>query len=342
MFDASEPRPGLGFRFHSNDLDEFREVIRQSIRPCRFRARAERYQARLQHHSVADVGFSVLSVGPPIDVQVNPVEDSYLLQISLRGSFEASCLGPERAYREGDVNVVNPSAPLRVSMHPGTQILIVRIAKSMLEEHVRLLRGTHIRDSRPLLPESLPLERPEAASLRRYLSYLHAESMDPESLLHDGRANRASRQMLASLMLALTDADAAPVRPDVVDHVRRAEAFIDGHVGEDIGLVDIVRSSGVDARTLDAGFHRLRGAGPLSWLDQRRAARDGGSPSPLSTRELEIARLVGTGLNNHEIASCLSISRNTVKDALKRIFRKMEVDSRSELVARLADAGLLS
>jgi DNA-binding CsgD family transcriptional regulator len=61
----------------------------------------------------------------------------------------------------------------------------------------------------------------------------------------------------------------------------------------------------------------------------------------LTERELEIARFVAAGLNNLEIARQLSISRNTVKDSLKRIFRKAHVDSRAELTARLAAASLL-
>jgi DNA-binding CsgD family transcriptional regulator len=58
----------------------------------------------------------------------------------------------------------------------------------------------------------------------------------------------------------------------------------------------------------------------------------------LTRRELEIADLVAAGLNNQEIANCLSISRNTVKETLKRIFRKVEVDARAELAARLTEA----
>jgi DNA-binding CsgD family transcriptional regulator len=61
----------------------------------------------------------------------------------------------------------------------------------------------------------------------------------------------------------------------------------------------------------------------------------------LTPRELEVCKLVAAGLNNQEIANCLAISRNTVKEALKRIFRKAHVDARAELVARLAQARLL-
>jgi len=60
----------------------------------------------------------------------------------------------------------------------------------------------------------------------------------------------------------------------------------------------------------------------------------------LTPRELEVARLVAAGLNNIEIGRCLGISRNTVKETLKRIFRKVDVDSRAEMVARLTHAGL--
>lgn len=55
----------------------------------------------------------------------------------------------------------------------------------------------------------------------------------------------------------------------------------------------------------------------------------------LTQRELQIAKLVATGLTNAEIGVKLWISQNTVKQALKRIFRKLNVSSRLEMVARL-------
>ncbi|WP_224094702.1 LuxR C-terminal-related transcriptional regulator [Nostoc sp. MS1] len=55
----------------------------------------------------------------------------------------------------------------------------------------------------------------------------------------------------------------------------------------------------------------------------------------LTPRELQIAVLVGKGLTNAEIASELWISQNTVKQTLKRIFRKLNVSARAEMVAQL-------
>ncbi|MGI0490769.1 LuxR C-terminal-related transcriptional regulator [Alkalinema pantanalense CENA528] len=56
----------------------------------------------------------------------------------------------------------------------------------------------------------------------------------------------------------------------------------------------------------------------------------------LTARELQIAELVALGKTNAEIGKELWITENSVKQALKRIFRKLEVSSRAAMVARLA------
>lgn len=56
----------------------------------------------------------------------------------------------------------------------------------------------------------------------------------------------------------------------------------------------------------------------------------------LTTRELEIAQLVAQGRTNAEIGAALWITENSVKQALKRMFRKLDVSSRTELVAQIA------
>jgi DNA-binding CsgD family transcriptional regulator len=60
-----------------------------------------------------------------------------------------------------------------------------------------------------------------------------------------------------------------------------------------------------------------------------------GIPNAEALRELEIALLVAQGLTNVAIAKQLWITHNSVKQALKRIFRKIDVSSRVEMVAKL-------
>ncbi len=57
----------------------------------------------------------------------------------------------------------------------------------------------------------------------------------------------------------------------------------------------------------------------------------------LTSREIQIANLAAKGLTNAEIGAELWITQNSVKQALKRMFRKLEVSARTEMVAKLRD-----
>ena len=56
----------------------------------------------------------------------------------------------------------------------------------------------------------------------------------------------------------------------------------------------------------------------------------------LTPREIQIAKLVAQGLTSAEIGGTIWITENSVKKALKRMFRKLEVSSRAEMIAKLA------
>ena len=57
-----------------------------------------------------------------------------------------------------------------------------------------------------------------------------------------------------------------------------------------------------------------------------------GVRNQLTVRESEIAELASRKMTNKEIASQLNISENTVKTTLKRVFQKLGVSGRGELV----------
>jgi DNA-binding CsgD family transcriptional regulator len=59
----------------------------------------------------------------------------------------------------------------------------------------------------------------------------------------------------------------------------------------------------------------------------------------LSPREREIVRLVAKGLPNKAIADVLDISLWTVATHLRRIFAKLGVGTRAEMVARIFEGG---
>ena len=62
-----------------------------------------------------------------------------------------------------------------------------------------------------------------------------------------------------------------------------------------------------------------------------RSVKNGARPFGLTMRELDVVRLVGEGCSNREIGTRLSISEDTVKHHLSRIFDKTGTSSRVEL-----------
>ena len=62
---------------------------------------------------------------------------------------------------------------------------------------------------------------------------------------------------------------------------------------------------------------------------------------PLSQRELEVLQLIAQGLSNREISERLFLALSTVKGHNRNIYGKLQVQRRTEAVARARELGLL-
>jgi len=62
---------------------------------------------------------------------------------------------------------------------------------------------------------------------------------------------------------------------------------------------------------------------------------------PLSSRELEVLKLVATGANNKEIAATLFIAEGTVKNHLTSILAKLQARDRMQAAIRAKELGIL-
>lgn len=92
----------------------------------------------------------------------------------------------------------------------------------------------------------------------------------------------------------------------------------------------------------------LRGAPPLSPAIARRMIEhfnrlgpSGGAVHALTARETEVLRLVAKGYTQQEIAAHLGLSRHTVVDHVKSLYRKLDVSSRAEATLEAARRGLV-
>lgn len=61
----------------------------------------------------------------------------------------------------------------------------------------------------------------------------------------------------------------------------------------------------------------------------------------MSPRELEVLELLAAGKSNKEIAGKLSVSPNTVKTHVARLYEKLEANRRTEAVMRARELGVI-
>ena len=78
-------------------------------------------------------------------------------------------------------------------------------------------------------------------------------------------------------------------------------------------------------------------------VEQRlgRLAAAGVGRGGLSPRELEVTRLVASGLSSREVATTLSLSPRTVEMHVHRILSKLDCRTRVDITRRAAELGLL-
>jgi LuxR family maltose regulon positive regulatory protein len=82
---------------------------------------------------------------------------------------------------------------------------------------------------------------------------------------------------------------------------------------------------------------RLRASFPRSAVSNQQSA----FVEPLSEREREVLKLLGTELSGPEIADKLHVSLNTVRTHTKNIYSKLEVSNRRAAIRRAEELGLL-
>jgi DNA-binding CsgD family transcriptional regulator len=103
-----------------------------------------------------------------------------------------------------------------------------------------------------------------------------------------------------------------------------------------------------DARVrLGAALEAFEATGAAPWEERARAElrasgltlrrRQPAARDRLTPQELQVARLVGEGKSNRDVAAMLFITPKTVEFHLTRVYRKLEIHSRSQLPRLMAD-----
>jgi LuxR family maltose regulon positive regulatory protein len=194
----------------------------------------------------------------------------------------------------------------------------------------------------------------EHVTLARALLAEHAASGDPtavtratallERLLTAAQEGERTGSVLELLVLLALAHQARGDRTGALDPLERALAL-----AEPEGHVRVFLDEGPAMASLLGAMVRRGGAPPYAHrLLAAVPAAGGGAPvqrglvEPLSVRELEVLRLLGTDLDGPGIARELVVSLNTVRTHTKHIYAKLGVTSRRAAVRRAADLDLLA
>jgi DNA-binding CsgD family transcriptional regulator len=103
----------------------------------------------------------------------------------------------------------------------------------------------------------------------------------------------------------------------------------------------------VDAREqLRAALETFERLGPTPWADRARGElratgerlrrREAHQAERLTPQELQIALQVAQGKSNREVGAALFLSHKTVEFHLGRVYRKLDIHSRAQLIRRFA------
>lgn len=190
---------------------------------------------------------------------------------------------------------------------------------------------------RQLAPDDEPtyLREYEHLTLARLLLARHDDAVG--RLLRRLRAAAEKGGRLGSLLeILVLEALGAQARGDVpsaLEALRRAVAL-----AEPEGIVRVVADEGAPIAT---PLRALPKRDPAYRYGRRLLAACGGVATtpqtlvdPLSDRELDVLRLLGSDLDGPDIARELSVSLNTVRTHTKNIYAKLDVSSRRAAVRR--------
>lgn len=193
-------------------------------------------------------------------------------------------------------------------------------------------------------------ERYQFTLARIYLAqgnYTQVEKIIPSVDLKESAGNLVTRQLEFSLLRAA--AIAAQQRlPEAYKLLESCLAQ-----AEPEGYIRIFLGIGGPIRELLSSYIRLNAPAQkhyaLKVLNEFSKLIEASSPNlilagliePLSEREIDVLQLLALGRTNQEIAQQLIVARGTIKAHAASIYRKLEVDNRTEAVARARQLGIL-
>lgn len=242
------------------------------VEPRRLRLRGDHRAADIRISHVA-MGFGHLfgvSHGVALVATSAPIS-SYQVMVPLHGRLVGNTPAGEVVAEPGAALVYSPRDCLDTCWSQDCTSLVLSVPAERLRALARDVYPAADAGSIRLRP-LMRLAEGAGRSFANALGVITQESTDPESAFRRGLTTRLLEQTLLLSLIAAQGGNIEESRtsPPPPDHVARVLALIESRGGEDIGMADLVRASGVSMRTLQYGFVDRFGVGPMTYLRQAR------------------------------------------------------------------------
>jgi len=251
--------------------------------------------------------------------------------------------GARETLKEMDQISANDSSPVGVANQAGAHLqmalAIGDITQAVYWGDRAAENSDYLLSFYRLLPVRLLIARGQKEKvpeqLRNFYESVHAEYLSPEwrtwlvsARIYLAMAAPTPDEALASFKEALT--------------LARPLGLVRTFVDEGVVLTPLLREA------VSHGIEPEYAARLLNIIEAEHRHRTGGRetpPSPgsglLSAREVEVLRLIATGLSNRQIAERLFVSLGTAKVHVHNIFEKLNAASRTQAVARARELKLI-
>jgi len=264
----------------TRDVFEAREEVARVFCPHELTPTSAHGQVDVVHNGarVGKVGLNYLRYGDEVRIRPGTLTDFYLVQIPIAGRARVRVGDTLVASDKRRASLPSPDDEVDMIWSDGCEQLIVYLDRSAVER----CASAQMPSQRPapvIFHPSVCMDSPGVRSWMRLIQLMREELENDSGLLHSELASSHLEQLIIGGLLAAqpnSAMDASQVEGTPVATTRAVKHVLDlieSQPEQEWRVADLADSAGVSARTLQEGFRRERGVGPMEALRRTRLAR---------------------------------------------------------------------
>lgn len=265
--------------FRTQDREQARQMTGRALKPFRLDllTGSSTVDAVQNYRRLDRLAFSYLTMGGAVRIDPGVLQDFYLIQIPTAGHCDITYGNRRTRLTLNKVSIIAPERRFSMVWSHDCALFEVKIDRAALQAFIVNYAGLEIDQPIDFALE-LASSNPAIDGLSRLLSLMCAEIEDPDSALSHGATTRPLEEALLAMLLDrvpndLSETLATHTPTGAPANVRKAEAFIAGHIADPLSMSEIAHASGASVRALQGAFRRYRNTTPMSFLRDLRLDR---------------------------------------------------------------------